>query len=403
MKRSRSCGCLLLVCLIAAAGCSALTPRSEGLKDAEPGSIAPTPSETRHSAPSDEWADILKEVRSSVVRLSVVECEGSPIMGSGFIVGPRLVMTASHVVNGSRTISVQSESGELTSAELVGLDESEDAALVRTADDLSGTPATLSRDDPEQGSDLAVLGYPLGVYDLRMVTGIVSGLNESVEYPQFRVDRVFTTDASTNGGNSGGPVYSGSREVIGLVSGGATWDGSDVQTRRPVQGINYIVPSSELADRLDRWHDDDSQQVEECEDDTGPAESGTDLDVTVDSDDPEGAAIAQSLFTHGRSINEGSYASAWTIFTKRMQHDMGDLGKWSSGLQTSHWETLKLSNLQHRGSTVSIDAKLQTRQDSEWGYQGQTCSRFKLTYTMKQVRGMWRIDHAARHGHQQPC
>lgn len=322
-------------------------------------------------------------------------------MGSGFLLADDLVMTAAHVVKGTRTVSVQTESGELAAATVIAYEDTADAALVRLAEPLEGQAASFDTDQLEQGSDLAVLGFPLRVYDLRMVTGIVSGVNESVDYGDLRVERVFTTDASTNGGNSGGPVFNRDREVIGLVSGGENWDSAG----RPVQGINYIVPSAELAPRFEEWRSQDDEEAPAC-DDEGDAATQDDgvLDVVVDSADEEANAIAQTMFTHGRSINEASYASAWTVFTPRMQRRLGSLEAWSAGLDTSYWEDLRIFNVeQSTDGQITLDTELRTRQDAKFGFDGQTCSQFELSYTMIELRGVWRIDRAQRRGDPEPC
>jgi S1-C subfamily serine protease len=359
----------------------------------------PDPGPTTESSDSQptagDWSQVLAEVRQSVVRLSVTACEGDPGTGSGFIVGDSLVLTAAHMVSGMRTVSVQTSEGEIVTAEPVALDMAADTALLRTDKSLGPKAMTISDQEPAQGSALAALGFPLGANELQIAEGIVSGLRSSIDYPDQHVDNVFTTDAATNGGNSGGPVISRSGMVIGLVSGGATWDSGDVNSRRPVQGINYIVPSTELASRLQRWRDLPTAPLDQCgQDVTAPVEGGFILDVSVVSTQKDAGDIAQSLFNHGDGINNGSYASSWTLFTPAMQDDMGSLDEWQRGLTSTYWQALEVHDVERTGDTAIAQTILKTKQDAADGRDGQTCTIWLMNYRMKLIEGQWLIDNA---------
>jgi hypothetical protein len=316
-------------------------------------------------------------------------------MGSGFIVDDHLIITAAHVVVGARTVSVQTSAGRIVTAEPVALDMEADAALLRTAQSLGAKAMTMSEQEPAQGSALAALGFPLGANDLRIAQGIVSGLGSSIDYADQRVDNVFTTDAATNGGNSGGPVINHSGLVIGLVSGGQRWDSVDVDSRIPVEGINYIVPSTELVTRLQQWRDRPTSPPELCGQDVEPpVQPDYILEVSIVSTHRDAGDIAQTLFSHGDGINSGSYSSAWTLFTPGMQEAMGGLGEWQSGLSSSYWKSVEVSSVDRTGNTAIARAVLQTVQDAEDGPSGQTCSIWLLNYRMKLVGGQWLIDNA---------
>jgi serine protease Do len=347
---------------------------------------------------------VLADVRESVVRLSVTACAGDPGTGSGFIVADDLVLTAAHMVSGMRTVSVQTNEGKIVTAEPVALDMAADTALLRTDQSLGAKAMTMSDEEPAQGSALAALGFPLGSNDLRIAQGIVSGLGSSIDYSDQHVDNVFTTDAATNGGNSGGPVINHSGLVIGLVSGGQTWDSGDVNSRRPVEGINYIVPSTELVTRLQQWRDRATVPVDLCGQDVAPpVERGFVLAVSVRSTHEDARDIAQTLFSHGDGINNGSYASAWTLFTPTMQGGMGSLAEWQSGLSSSYWKALEVSDVSRTGDTAIAQTVLQTEQDASDGPHGQTCTIWLMNYRMKLVDGTWLIDNAKRRTDPSAC
>lgn len=342
---------------------------------------------------------------SSVVRLSVAECAGTPSMGSGFVVGDDLVMTAAHVVVGTRTVSFQTSTGELGAASIVAYDLGTDSALLRTEVPLKQPALDFDTEPLAQGSGLLVLGYPLWAYDLRVAQGIVSGLNDTAEYSTYAVKRVFTTDAATNGGNSGGPVVNRSGQVIGLVSGGINWDSTDAERRRPVEGINYVVPADDLRQKVAEWAEEPKSEFAQCPDDVDvdDDESAT-LRVQVDSKDRDAGDIAQIFQLHGQAINEGSYEAAWRTFTAPMQRRMGGLGRWSSGLQTSIWQSLSITDLVKTGDdTATLTGRLRTRQDPRFGRGGQSCSDWVLHYRVRRVEGVWLIDDARAPRNPRPC
>ena len=337
---------------------------------------------------------MLEKVRRSVVRLNTVECAGDPYMGSGFVVGKNLVMTAAHVVDGVRDVSVRTENGDITTAEIVALDLSEDAALVRTDEALPGAPMVLEEEPLRQGAELAALGYPLQATSVKIARGIISGLNDSVDYGDFTVDNVFTTDAATNPGNSGGPVVNREGQVIGLVSGGRNWT-DDTENRNPVQGVNYMVPVTELAPRLDRWKARSAAEPTECDEEgAAPADEDVKLQVTVDSRHADASDIAQSLFLHGSGINQGSYESAWTMFTRAMQGRMGGLDQWQRNLKSSYWTDLTVTEVERSGDRAVAAVALTTEQEAEDGPANQTCSRWRFHYRMRLIDGVWLVDRA---------
>jgi serine protease Do len=66
-----------------------------------------------------------------------------------------------------------------------------------------------------QGDFVIAIGNPLG-FDSTVTTGIVSALNRDFHFTQF--DDYIQTDAAINEGNSGGPLFNGKGEVIGVNS-----------------------------------------------------------------------------------------------------------------------------------------------------------------------------------------
>lgn len=361
----------------------------------QPESATPTPTSTPTPSSTDEpgWAGVVAKLRDGVVRLQVAGCApGQNWMGSGFVVGPHLIMTAGHMVRQGRTVSVKAD-GVITTAQVIAFDMDTDSALLSTPTAFTGHSLQLSTTPLQLGSDLAILGYPLGVNDLRVSTGVVSGLDEQVTYSDFTVQHAFVTDAATNGGNSGGPVIDRTGTVIGLVSGSREWSqqGDD---RVPVQGTNYIIPSSSLAKSLSAWETKAPQRDGTCQGEQPPQQTALSVAVTVQSTHPHARDAALTLALEGESINTGNYEAAWNLFTPKMQHDMASLSAWKKGLSTSFWVSLDVRTVTGTGNSLAATTTLRTQQDAKDGYHGQTCSVFTIVYTMKRVDGVWLIDHA---------
>lgn len=374
-------------------GCSALTDLLP-TRTTPPATTPPTTTPTPTQTPLLTWEEVLDATRDSVVRVQTSSCDESTSLGSGFVVGDDLVMTASHVVDDGRTAAVLL-GNRIVRATLVSYDHTSDSALLRTERPLGVKPLTLVTSDPVQGSELAVLGYPLRRTEVDITPGIVSGLHQPADYGYFRVSDTFITNAATNRGNSGGPVVDRRARVIGLVSGSRAWDGTG-DAAIPVQGMNFIVPSPALAADLERWRRAEPEGFDRCQGDEEDAPDEEQLELEIASSHPDAPSIAGTLFVHGESINEGSYLSAWRVFTSAMKKRMGDLEVWSEGLETSYWRSLVITSVTRTGDTATAEVTLTTEQSSDAGFAGQTCSIHRMRYGFVLSGGVWLIDAARR-------
>ena len=170
--------------------------------------------------------------------------------GTGFVVdGKGNIVTAAHVVNGASSITVTFQDGTTRKATLLGQDNATDVAVLKV--DPSGLtlhPLPLgSSANLQVGDAVAAIGDPF-TYDRSMSTGIVSGLDRTISAPNgFTVAHAIQTDAALNPGNSGGPVFDASGQVIGIVDQIATNGASNATS----SGVGFAVPidliRSELA------------------------------------------------------------------------------------------------------------------------------------------------------------
>ena len=150
----------------------------------------------------------VRRASRSVVRVSGTAC-GLGVAGSGWIAAPRLIVTAAHVVAGQDTPAVQ-EPGELETipAQPVAYDSENDVAVLRVpAASLSARPLRIA--DPEQGTAVAILGYPEG----EGLSAAAGRIGQTTRFladdaygrgPQLRT--ITTLRGEIQQGNSGGPA-----------------------------------------------------------------------------------------------------------------------------------------------------------------------------------------------------
>ncbi|MBX9243261.1 trypsin-like peptidase domain-containing protein, partial [Actinotalea ferrariae] len=205
-------------------------------------------------AQAPDWQAVADAVRTSVVAIDVRTERGAGT-GSGVIVDAEgHVLTNDHVVGGAVDggLQVTLADGRVYEATVVGLDPTTDLAVIRLVDppeDL--TPAVLGdSDDVAVGEPVMAVGNPLGL-DSTVTTGIVSALDRPVSTSDGSDETVVTNaiqiDAAVNPGNSGGPLFDASGEVIGITSSIASLSNGGGQAGSI--GLGFAIPAN-LADRI---------------------------------------------------------------------------------------------------------------------------------------------------------
>jgi len=164
-------------------------------------------------------------------------------LGSGFIVrADGAIVTNAHVLAGATRISVAMRDGTTYPATLVGIDETNDLAVVKIqARDLPVAPLG-SSNNLLIGEWAIAIGNPFGFVlantEPSVTAGVVSGIGRNLATPNegagVYVDMI-QTDASINPGNSGGPLVNAAGEVIGVNSSIFSPSGGSV-------GIGFAIP-----------------------------------------------------------------------------------------------------------------------------------------------------------------
>jgi serine protease Do len=164
-------------------------------------------------------------------------------LGSGFIVrADGAILTNAHVVAGATRISVAMKDGTTYPARLLGIDETNDLAVLKIdARNLPVAPLG-SSSDLLIGEWTIAIGNPYGFLlansEPSVTVGVVSGVGRNLaaqsEGAGVYVDMV-QTDASINPGNSGGPLINAAGEVIGVNSSIFSPSGGSI-------GLGFAIP-----------------------------------------------------------------------------------------------------------------------------------------------------------------
>src|SRR4051812_25188701 len=164
-------------------------------------------------------------------------------LGSGFVIrADGAIVTNAHVVAGATKISVAMRDGTTYPARLIGIDETNDLAVLKI--DARNLPvAPLGNSSNLLIGEWAIaIGNPYGFIlantEPSVTVGVVSGTGRNLagqsEGAGVYVDMI-QTDASINPGNSGGPLVNAVGEVIGVNSSIFSPSGGSV-------GIGFAIP-----------------------------------------------------------------------------------------------------------------------------------------------------------------
>ncbi len=155
--------------------------------------------------------------------------------GSGFFVSDDgYVVTNNHViVNGSKFTVVMNDGTELE-AKLVGADPKTDLAVLKVAKSQKFTYVDFAKKETRIGDWVVAVGNPFGLGGT-VTAGIVSARGRDIRSGPY--DDFIQIDAAVNKGNSGGPTFNLSGQVIGVNTAIFSPSGGNV-------GIAFAIPAS---------------------------------------------------------------------------------------------------------------------------------------------------------------
>ena len=232
-------------------------------EDSTPSEEVPVIETTPTPAQTMEIPDIVTKTSPSVVGISSISGTTSS-SGTGIIMSEDgYVITNAHVVSGATAISVvvtdrtadgDSSSGSAAEdllnnnsessgnenfipAQLVGIDEQTDLAVLKIEKEGLVGAEFGSSSDIKVGELAIVIGNPLG---FELANTVTSGIISATERTLTIKDRSMTfiqTDATINPGNSGGPLINAYGQVIGITSAKVSSEYGE--------GLGFAIPIDE--------------------------------------------------------------------------------------------------------------------------------------------------------------
>ncbi|MGH2407696.1 MAG: trypsin-like peptidase domain-containing protein [Candidatus Limnocylindrales bacterium] len=225
-------------------GSTAVAAGTSPVPVASPNPPSPLPTATSpvvpaSVAPASSLVAMIARALPSLVTITVSTVTGfgsrrATGEGSGFVFDRHgWILTNAHVVAGADTLMVRFADGRELSGQVYGVASSTDLAVVRVAATDLEALALGHSSGLAVGESVVAIGDPLGLYPGSATTGIVSGLERSVDFGDSGVlSGLIQTDAAINPGDSGGPLLDLAGRVIGV----------DTATSGSAQGISFAIP-----------------------------------------------------------------------------------------------------------------------------------------------------------------
>lgn len=224
---------------VAAAACTMLLT---GCAAAGPQLLSPRPVD------SAAFTGVLATTSPAVAKVSGTSCSGFGLIGSAFVAGDRMVLTAAHVVTGARTIELRFPGLPVLAAQVVGIDADDDTALLRVVGQLP--PAlTLEPAPAAAGDQVGVVGFPIADTVARTSVARISALDDRASLDGHQLRDLTVVDAEVPTGSSGGPVVDSTGRVRAMVSAQIGGRGGRDSSAR----VTLAIPAERLADRLVDW------------------------------------------------------------------------------------------------------------------------------------------------------
>ncbi len=174
----------------------------------------------------------------------------SQAAGSGVIISSDgYIITNNHVIEDANSITVTTYDNKEYSATLVGTDETSDIAVIKIdATDL--VAATIGDSSKVAAGDTAVvIGNPLGTLGGTVTDGIISSPSREMVINNQSMELI-QTNAEINSGNSGGGLFDGNGNLIGIVN---AKDSGTTSSGTVIEGIGFAIPintAMNVADEL---------------------------------------------------------------------------------------------------------------------------------------------------------
>jgi serine protease Do len=162
-------------------------------------------------------------------------------LGSGFVIDPTgFIVTNNHVIENADDIEVIFSDSSKLKAKLIGTDTKTDLSVLKVEPPQPLTSVKFGDSKKMRIGDwVMAIGNPFGLGG-SVTVGIISASGRNINAGPY--DNFIQTDAAINKGNSGGPLFNMSGEVIGINTAIISPSGGSI-------GIGFAVPT-ELAENI---------------------------------------------------------------------------------------------------------------------------------------------------------
>lgn len=366
---------IALSTLVALTGCSGA--------QSEEDSIPPSPADAASSAVPLTRQETIARARDLTLRVEVTTCTGYQT-GSGFLVGPRLIATAAHLLEGAQTVAVRGLQDESLGT-VIGTDKERDVALIRTTADVGvGDPLVFAEDEPQQGDEIVSIGYPDG-RPQTSTSGTVSRLGQSVDVDKRRLNDLVQFDAEGRP-STGGPLLNLSGAVIGMT------DSADDYTA----GFDYAVSSRTARPLIAAWTDSPAEAIP----DRCPDRKTSVLDR---SESPDGPGIAYAMRGYFDNLNaavdarqsdpgesEGYYSAAYETVSGRLKKNFGSFEEFRDDrldVRYSKVRVVAVRRVDEVTDSAEVTNRRTVRKDGD-----DKCTYYHFRYQMRLASGQWTLD-----------
>lgn len=165
--------------------------------------------------------------------------------GSGVIISDDgYIITNNHVVEDVDSVIITTYDGKEYEASIVGADAKSDIAVLKVeATDLQ--PAVIGDSSKIQvGETAVVIGNPLGTLGGTVTDGIISATSREIILNNQAMNLI-QTNAAINNGNSGGGLFDGNGNLIGIVN---MKDSGMTSAGATIEGLGFAIPVNTAMD-----------------------------------------------------------------------------------------------------------------------------------------------------------
>ncbi len=339
-----------------------VAPTSSTSTTTEPSTTTTEPTTT--TAPPN-FADTYELAASGVFRVDATFCSGFGSQGTAFRVGEDLVLSAAHVTSDADIAALSRDDGTRFDADVVAIDYLADLVLLRVADGLDGHVFEVGDDGIRVGDEVAALGHPSGL-PLTFTSGRLSRIGA------FSGDiRNHQTDTPINPGNSGGPLIDESGRVLGVAS----WKLFDTE------GLSFVVAADEILEFVSEQPAADLEFVGCRQFELDP----TDL-----------LAVVETRFVeYFDLINAGREGDAFDGYLSQRLTDVQSREQFVLDHSTTIISNLEVWSVwEIDEDTAGALVAFRSEQSAEFGFEGQTCTDWSLSYRLVASDIGWLIDSA---------